>query len=61
MSPSGCGVFTTIEFNHGDFLLEYRGDYLDCEEAENVDDQTFLYYFEKGKYHYWLVCEALVI
>jgi len=54
---SGDGVFTTQEFSRGDFLLEYKGDLINYDEAQrrekeyaDADLGSFLYFFKyKGK------------
>ena len=50
---AGYGVFTTRDYNKGDFLLEYKGELLSEEEASNkeyVSPHSYQYFFPwKGR------------
>jgi hypothetical protein len=52
MCCSGYGVFVDDD-NHisrGDFILEYTGKLITTAEADEIDDQSYIYYFElQGK------------
>jgi len=41
----GYGIFATTDFSPGDFLLEYVGDIIDPSAADEIVDQTYVYYF----------------
>jgi len=47
----GYGVFALKRFDIGDFLLEYSGTLADPDE--DVDDETFRYYFSLSSKKYW--------
>jgi len=49
----GYGIFATRDFDHHEFLLEYCGILIDPLTADGLFDQTFLYYFDKGRQSYW--------
>ena len=49
----GYGVFVTQPVSQGDFLAEYCGDLIGYEKADNMDDQTFLYYFSVRSNKFW--------
>ena len=51
----GHGVFVTKPFKAGDFVAEYCGDLIDCEEGDRLLDQTFVYYFQLKSNKYWFV------
>ena len=53
---SGSGVFTTKFFKKGEFLLEYRGDYVGYSEALKREKNykqcqgSFLFFFKDKRY-----------
>ena len=49
---AGYGVFAKDDIKAGEFLLEYSGDLVSCEDADCSDDQTYIYYFTVGSKHY---------
>lgn len=56
----GYGVVTTREFSKGDFILEYKGDLLDANEAVRRERQyksqhlgCFMYYFTHSGQALW--------
>lgn len=56
----GFGVFTTKKFATGDFLLQYPGDLITKEEAEERDAKykeqqkgCFLYMFKDANKEFW--------
>jgi len=49
---SGYGVFTTTNFDKGDFLLDYAGVLRDENDSMNKPDQTYIYYFRLGSHYY---------
>lgn len=48
----GFGVFTTEAISSGDFVLEYAGKLLSVEEADEIQDQTYIYYFQISDLQY---------
>lgn len=52
----GFGVFTTTDFQKGEFLLDYRGTLKSQKDAEDVIDQTYIYYFQLGNMTYRYDC-----
>jgi len=60
---AGYGVIAERLFKKSDFILEYRGDLIDSQEAaqresryENEDVGCFMYYFVHCGKTMWLVC-----
>ena len=49
----GYGVFLTHSVSKSDFLAEYCGDLLTYEEGDNLDEQTYVYYFAVKSQKYW--------
>jgi len=49
----GYGVFATKDFHQGEFLLDYRGNFIDPVKGDTFPDQTFLYYFQLNGDSYW--------
>lgn len=48
----GYGVFVDEDISRGDFLLEYYGKLISAKEADEIADQTFVYFFQlQGKTH----------
>ena len=55
----GRGVFTTRPFKCGDFLLQYKGRFMDVKEAERKEEEyteemgSYMFYFQwEGKTHW---------
>jgi len=56
----GYGLFAREEINKGDFLLEYRGELIDIDEAEKREKEyidrrlgSFMYFFSHGGKQLW--------
>ena len=49
---SGYGVFTTVDFQQGEFLLDYVGNLMSQSEADQLSDQTYVYNFQIGPLKY---------
>ena len=54
-------MFTTIPFSKGDFLLQYKGDFISGKEGEEREDKypgeagIFLYFFSDNGKTCWYV------
>ena len=54
-------MFTTIPFSKGDFLLQYKGDFISGKEGEEREDKypeeagNFLYFFSDNGKTCWYV------
>jgi len=55
LSFLGYGIFATTEFSPGDFLLEYVGDLIEPSVADEIADQTYVYYFSWASTNYRLI------
>ena len=57
----GRGVFKTAPFSKGDFLLQYKGDFISGKEGEESEDKypkeagNFLYFFSDNGKACWYV------
>jgi hypothetical protein len=51
---SGYGLFTTVDIQQGEFVLDYVGHLLEQDEALKLIDQTYVYYFQMGTKKYRL-------
>ena len=51
----GKGVRTTRPFAAGDFVVEYDGEVISAEKAEEIDDHTYVYHFTWDGERKWLV------
>lgn len=62
----GRGVFTTIPFRKGDFLLHYKGDLISATEGEEREEKypedvgNFLYFFTDNGKTCWYVFKLQV-
>jgi SET domain-containing protein len=52
---SGYGRFTMQFIQKGEFVAEYTGTLVDLTEAENREDQTYIYYFGLHGREHWYV------
>lgn len=50
---AGVGLFNTEDIMKGDFLLNYRGTMITEEEANLIEDQSYLYFFNFKKKTLW--------
>jgi hypothetical protein len=48
----GFGIFTIEALSAGDFVVEYAGKLLKVAEADKLQDQTYVYYFQNGGMEY---------
>jgi len=53
----GYGIIATKDFNPGEFVVEYVGDLIDPRAADEIMDQTYIYYFSWATKKYRLISD----
>jgi hypothetical protein len=57
----GYGIFVDEDIAHGDFIVDYYGKLITEEDADQILDLTYIYYFElTGKTYALVSIEMLV-